>query len=150
MAAKPTLGELENSLHAVLEPFHEVRAAYLFGSHAQGRARVDSDLDVALSFDAHLRVDVRAELMLDLLAALSRALGPLGERADLLDLDRASSAVAFRAIRDGRSVLCRDLRERACLEAKIARRYDDERPYRELFRRAARDAGERMAGADRG
>jgi predicted nucleotidyltransferase len=129
--------------------YPQVRLAYLFGSRARGTARPDSDLDLAVYLSDATQAAERAALMLELLDALSRTLGPLGERVDLLDLDRVSSTVAFRVISDRRLVVCREPRERVTLEVRIARRYDDERPHRELFRRAARAAAERMAQARR-
>ena len=142
--------ELDAPIAAALRPFAELRVVYLFGSQLGDRARPDSDLDLALSFDRSIDATRRAELMLDLVVALTRALGPLGERADLLDLDRSSSTVGFRAIREGRCVFAREPAARIRLEATLARRYDDERTYRELFRKAARAASERMRGAGRG
>jgi predicted nucleotidyltransferase len=150
MAVAETSGDLVSRIGVALDPIAEVRLAYLFGSQARGTARPDSDLDLALRFDPACSSERRGELMLEVISALSVALGALGERVDVLDLDRASSSVGFRVIREGRCALCRDPRERVRLEASIARRYDDERPYRELFRRAARAAAERMGGAGRG
>jgi predicted nucleotidyltransferase len=142
--------ELEGAVAAALQPFEEIRVAYLFGSRARGSARADSDLDIALHLGAATSDDHRATLLLSIIAALTDSLGALGERADLLELNRAGSSVAFAVIRDGKCVLCRDRRERVRLEARIARRYDDERPYRELFRGAALRIAERMGKANRG
>jgi predicted nucleotidyltransferase len=141
--------DLEQRMAAALAPFEDVRVAYLFGSRARGAARADSDLDLAVRVR---RADAagRAALILDLIAALTDALGALGERLDILDLDRAGSEVAFQVIREGRCVLCRDRAERVALEARIARRYDDERPYRALFVAAARRAAQRMGEPRRG
>jgi predicted nucleotidyltransferase len=146
MATSGMADELAGQIGAALEPTREIRLAYVFGSRVRGNARPDSDLDVALSFGAELPSPPRGELILDAVAALTGMLGPLGERSDVLDFEQASSTVAFQVIRDGRCVLCRDPRDRVRLEARIARRYDDERPYRELFRSAAPRASERMGG----
>ena len=135
--------DLERSVAGALEPFEDVRVAYLFGSRARGTERADSDLDLAVRLRA-ADVTGRAALTLDVIAALTDALGALGERVDLLDLDRAGNEVAFRVIRDGHCLVCRDHAERVQLEARIARRYDDERPYRMLFVQAARNAADRM------
>jgi predicted nucleotidyltransferase len=121
-----------------------IRVAYLFGSRVAGRARADSDLDLAVWYDPALDPAARAGVELDLVAALTDELGPLGERADIVDLDRAGSALAFRAIRDGRRLIERNRAERVRLEARIARRYDDEAPRRALIRRAAIRAGRRL------
>ena len=121
-----------------------IRVAYLFGSRATGRARADSDLDLAVKHDPSLDPAERLDVELDAVAALTDELGPLGERADVVDLDRASSAVGFRAIRDGRRVVDRDPAERVRLEARIARTYDDDAPRREVIRQAAARAARRL------
>jgi uncharacterized protein len=137
-------GDLGRLVAEALEPLPALRLAYLFGSRAAGTARPDSDLDVAIQVDRKLDASLRGDVVLDVLDALAAKLGPLGERADVLDLDRASPTVAFRVIREGRLVLCRDARDRIRLETRVGRMYDDTRHYRELFQRAARGAAERM------
>jgi len=145
MLNEPSVEQLKSRIAAALAPFSDVRVAYVFGSRARGSARPDSDLDLALAFRRELEPSARGELVLRVIAALTAAIGTLGERADVVDLERAGSALGFRVIRDGKLVLCRDPGERVRLEAAIARRYDDDRPHRELFRRAARAAAERMS-----
>ena len=146
MAAADSSNDLAVRVAAALSPFEEILTAYMFGSQAAGRARADSDLDIALSFRPGLSAEQRTERILDVIVALGREFGALGERADLLDLDldRVSSTIAFHVIRDGRRILDRDPSARVHLEATIARRYDDDRPRRELVRRAAIAAAERM------
>lgn len=126
-----------DAVRAALEPVAAVRVAYLFGSVATGKQHAASDLDLAISFTSSLDGRARHLSTLAIIAALADKLGALGERADVVDLDGASSAVAFAAI-NGCLVICRDVRERVLLETRIARRYDDEAPTRELYRRAAR------------
>lgn len=129
---------------AALEVVPAVRVAYVFGSRASGRARPNSDLDVAVLYDLRLDADGLESEGRDALASLTDAFGRLGESADILDLERSGSAVSFRAIRDGDCVLARDRAERARLEARVGRRYDDEAPRRALIRRAAARAASRM------
>jgi len=131
---------------AALEPLSGVRVVYLFGSRATGRARVDSDLDIAVALAPELDDLERGRLKLRIIEALTVELGALGERADVVDFGRVGSAVAFSAIRDGVCVLSRTPAERVRLEATVARRHDDEGPRRELFRAAAAAAARRMAG----
>jgi predicted nucleotidyltransferase len=141
---EPELATLLERARRAVARIPGVRVAYLFGSHVTGRARPDSDLDLAVQYDAALDPAARAGVELDLVATLTAELGPLGERADIVDLDRASSTLGFRAICEGRPVLARDPAERVRLEARIARRYDDDAPRRELIRQAAVRAGRRM------
>lgn len=127
-----------------LAPIDAIRVAYLFGSRASGKARTDSDLDLAIALPRELDDVQRGRVKLEVIDALSAKLGSLGERVDVLDLDRAGSAVAFAAISRGRCAFLRERADRVRVEARIARRYDDERPYRELMRAAAIGAAERM------
>lgn len=123
---------------AALEPLDAVRVAWLFGSQATGRAGARSDLDVAVVHPRELDDVGREHVRRQIVAALTDALGRLGERADVVDVDRTNSAVAFRAIRDGRRLLARTESERVAAEVRVMRRYDDEAPRRALFREAAR------------
>ncbi|MCC6902735.1 MAG: nucleotidyltransferase domain-containing protein [Polyangiaceae bacterium] len=146
----PAVPDLDlNAIERVVSRHPGVALAYLFGSRARGTARPDSDLDLAVLWDATLDSRERAERESELRASLVAALGPLGERADLLDLAAAGAAVGFRVIREGRLLACADDRARVAFVARLARRYDDEAPYRALFRAAARRAGQKMAEAVR-
>jgi len=133
-----------------LAPIALVQVAYLFGSRARGTARPDSDLDIAIALPRELSDAERGRTKLHVIDALTAALGALGERADIVDLDRAGSAVAFSAISAGQCVFVRDRADRVRLEARVARRYDDERPYRELMRTAALRAAEKMRAGSHG
>ena len=135
------------SLRAAVEAQPGVAVAYLFGSRATGRERPDSDLDLAIGWDAELDARDREIREQSLRGVLGEALGAVGEQADIVDLGRAGAALAFRVIRDGILLFARDRRTKIELEARIARRYDDEAPYRALFRQAARRAGRKMKGA---
>lgn len=144
MSAPQAPAALLQALETALAPISEILVAYLFGSQARGGARADSDLDIAIALPRELNDVARGRVKLRVIDVLTAALGTLGERADIVDLDRAGSAVAFAAIAQGQCVLSRHRADRVRLEARIARRYDDERPYRELMRTAAIRAGTRM------
>ncbi len=130
--------ELTQCVGAALAGVEVVRVAWVFGSRIAGAATERSDLDVAVVLPRELDDAGRERVRRRIVAALTDAMGALGERADVVDVDRASSAVAFRAVRDGRRALARSESERVAAEVRIARRYDDEAPRREMFRRAAR------------
>lgn len=142
--------DLVRTLAQVVATEPDVVLAYLFGSRAHGTPRPDSDLDVAVAYAPHLDGAAREAARRRLVVALADALGAVGETADVIDLERCGATLAFRAIRDAVPIFVRDARVRVTLEARIARQYDDEAPYRELFRRAARRAGRRMDEATRG
>jgi predicted nucleotidyltransferase len=136
--ARPVLAEeIDRRLAKAIEPVGSIRVAYLFGSRARGSARPDSDLDLAVAYDWRLDDWAREQARRDVIVALGDALGALGERADVVDLDRSFSGVAFEAIARGRCVLARTEEERVEIEVRVCRRYDDEAKYREAQRRAA-------------
>jgi predicted nucleotidyltransferase len=116
-AADATLRAIEGAL----APLDQILVAYVFGSRARGTARPDSDLDLAIALPRDLADTERGRVKLQVIDALTAALGALGERADIVDLDRAGSAVAFSAISGGQCVFVRDRADRVRLEARIAR-----------------------------
>jgi predicted nucleotidyltransferase len=123
--------ELVAKLRAVLSAGPPLEVAILFGSRARGRARPDSDVDVAI-----LPVD-RALTLADehaLADAIERA---TGHAVDVVRIDQANEALLWRVARDGvvlassppsaaprllaRIGIAHD--ERAELEADATRRY---------------------------
>ena len=121
-----TVDDLVQRVAAALAPLDTVLVAWIFGSRIAGTATERSDLDVAVSLARHLDDDDRERARRRIVASLTDALGMLGERTDVVDIDRASSSVAFRAIREGRRLVCRSESDRVAAEVRVARRYDDE------------------------
>jgi predicted nucleotidyltransferase len=86
---------MERQIGLVLGAFDGVEAVYLFGSVAEGRARADSDVDLAV---VPANNDAR-EHHLDML----KALASIGcERADLVFLDNSDLVLQFHAVRQNR------------------------------------------------
>jgi predicted nucleotidyltransferase len=136
--------ELASHVAAAVRKTPGARVAFLFGSHVTGHVWAESDLDVAVRFVAQFDDDARWKAKLELIAALTDGLGRLGERADIVDLDRADSAIGFRAVRDGTCVFAASEAERVRAIVDVARRYDDDAPRRNLFKQAAERAVSRM------
>jgi uncharacterized protein YutE (UPF0331/DUF86 family)/predicted nucleotidyltransferase len=113
-----------------LMPLEGVRLAYLFGSRSRGAARPDSDLDIAVAYASDADLAQREILRRQLVAALTDALGAVGERADVVDLEHAPSEIAFAAIRATR-LLARSEEERVRHEVRVARFHDDDAVRRE-------------------
>ena len=101
----------------------EVLEAYLFGSRARGRARRDSDIDVAVYVDESRARDgvwgYRADLTTDLMVALGT------DDVDVVVLNRASILLYHRVLRDGVRVLSRDLRATTTRAGQALSRYFD-------------------------
>lgn len=91
----------EQSIHDALAARPEVQFALLFGSRAGGRARPDSDWDLAVFVDPRLDAAERWRLRTGLIAALNPAI-----EADVAVLNDASPLLAHRALQ-GRLLLRR-------------------------------------------
>lgn len=146
----PTREELVKAIRDAAQSVGGLRLVYLFGSRARGTARPGSDVDVALLFEEELSPREREQLRRKLLGELAAALGKVGERTDVVDLHRAGSSLAFRVIREGHCLWSCDEAVRLRFEARAARRYDDDSPKRQLFRRAALRVGRAMKGMHHG
>ena len=120
-ADAPNLG-LEHRLAGALELRTEVLEAYLFGSHATGRAQTHSDIDVAV-YVAQGTADGAYGYAAELTAHLMGELR--SNEIDVVVLNRAPPVLYHRVLRDGRRVLARDLRATTTREGYALSRYCD-------------------------
>jgi predicted nucleotidyltransferase len=130
-------GATEARLNAVFEAgsAHGVVSAYLFGSHASGRAHADSDLDVGVLLDWTIFPDARRrfEARLRLTGEIGGALGR--SDVDLVILNDAPPHLARAILTRGRRIYCRDAEiDHAFLRTSLLRAADLE-PF---LRRARR------------
>ncbi len=107
---------LDQRIAKVLEPRPEILEAYLFGSHAQGKAQPHSDVDIAVYIDES-RVErsafgYRAQLTTVVIAGLHF------NDIDLLVLNHAPPVLYYHVLRDGIRVLSRDLMETTTREGR--------------------------------
>ena len=114
---------LTERLAELLDPREEILEAYLFGSHARGRAQPHSDVDVAVYVDEARADDTgygyRANLTTDLMAGLRF------NDVDVVVLNRAPPLLYHRVLRDGVRLLARDLRATTTREGRAVSRYCD-------------------------
>ena len=129
-------------LAGLLASREEILEAYLFGSHARGRAQPHSDIDVAVYIDAGRADDTgygyRANLTTDLMAGLG------SNDVDVVVLNRAPPLLYHRVLRDGVRLLARDLCATTTREGRAVSRYCDFVPQlakMEAARRAATARG---------
>jgi predicted nucleotidyltransferase len=116
-------------LDAVLAA-HDVTVAYLFGSRAEGRARPDSDHDVAVLFGRDdLPLDATERLAADLAAVL-------GTRVDVVDLARAGLELRGRVAEAGRLLYSADDAVRVRFEVDARMRWIEFRPVVEQTTRS--------------
>jgi predicted nucleotidyltransferase len=119
--------ELQPELSRILER-HGVRLAYLFGSQAAGRARADSDVDVAVLLRPDLSDDARFETRLALIGELGQLLRT--DNVDLVVLNEAPPLLAYEVLHKGRVLYCADERERIEFQVRTLREYEDTEPLR--------------------
>lgn len=122
MKTKPCQN-LEQRIAGVLEPRPEVLEAYLFRSHALGRAQPHSDIDVAVYIDESLAEEgafgYRAQLIAEIMSGLR------SNNIDFLILNQAPPALYYRVLRDGIRVSSRDLAATTTREGYAVSRYCD-------------------------
>jgi len=95
------LDRLSDLLHRELAsafPDRRLLGAWLYGSHAAGRARADSDVDVAILFDGPLDPVALFDMGCRLAAEL-------GVPVDLVDLRRAGGLLRVEATQRGRALV---------------------------------------------
>ena len=117
-----------------------VVAAWLFGSHAESRAHLESDVDVGVLLDRRMvpsasqRFDVRVWLTSDLIHALGN------NDVDLVVVNDAPPLLARRIIRTGMELFCRDRDLERDFRRDVQIRAADLAPFLERYRRMTLDA----------
>ena len=112
-----------------------VQAAWLFGSHCEGRSHRESDIDVAVLLehacfpDARARFEVRVAMTTDIIALLHR------NEVDLVVLNDAPPLFARRIVLDGRLVHCSDAQIEHAFRRDVQLRAADIAPFLERMRR---------------
>ncbi|HWP63685.1 MAG TPA: nucleotidyltransferase domain-containing protein [Candidatus Binatia bacterium] len=127
--------DLVETLRRVLERHDAVAVAYLFGSQARASASALSDVDVAVVVDP-ARAGDRLTLQLELTGAIVDALGC--DAVDVVLLDEAPPALAYRVLRDGQLILSRDEALRIRHRIRAVAEYLDTKPLRRRAREALR------------
>ncbi len=122
-------------LRRALEQEPRLAYALVFGSRARGTARARSDLDVAVGLGAGARLTPT-----ELGALVSSLEQATGKTVDLLLLDEAPPAVAYRVFRDGRLVLERDHAALVERKTRAILDYLDFRPLEQIAVRGALNA----------
>ncbi len=110
----------------------EIIAVVLFGSHARGRPRRTSDVDIALyvddeqyrSIDRALPYGYRAWLSIELSRILSV------HRVDVIILNEAPLELANEILRHGKLLFCRDRNRWYSFVLRVKHRYADMAPWR--------------------
>lgn len=109
----------------------------MFGSHASGRARPDSDLDIAVqccpSVWRAMTPEQRAQWQIRVSEMLNGAIYN-GEGLDTVILNRAESTLLFEVARHGVILYQRDEPTTMRFASYAFRRYDDDAHFRQAIR----------------
>jgi predicted nucleotidyltransferase len=130
----------KEGLLAYLAEQPDVVAAYLFGSHAEGRARPESDIDIAVlladqttneSFDDVVtQFDRRMELTREIERFIQ------GKELDLIVLNKAPTLLKQQVLTQGKLLFDHDSEKRIRFEIMTSKLYDDWKPMHDFFTRA--------------
>lgn len=119
--------------HYFLANIKSIIAVYLFGSYNKGKARPNSDVDLAVVLDDRNPYD-RFEAKLAISSALE---GILGMKVDVVDLMSADPYFIHQVFLTCQLVFEGDLHKRVAFEVEQRRMYQDMLPFYELYYRKA-------------
>lgn len=119
-----------DAVRKVLAEDPRIGYALVFGSSARGTAHARSDLDVAVGLESRTRLS--AFELGDLIARLERA---SGRSVDVVVVDEAPAALAYRVFRDGRVIVEKNHRALVERKTRAILEYLDFRPIEALAAR---------------
>lgn len=132
----PLHSDLDRKIEGVMARHPSVVLVILFGSMAHGRARNDSDLDIAVASSTPLTAQTHLAIMGDLALAVGRPV-------DLIDLDRTHNPLLQQILTKGRRVLCQNRTRYAELLLRMVYEEADLMPY---YRRILSDRRQAWTG----
>ena len=111
--------ELTEAVRSQTFSYPAILAVYLFGSQSTGKAKPESDLDLAILLQPGQEEDIP---ILELAVTLEKA---LGRRVDLVILNRAGELLKYQVRRYGRLLYDRDPRLRKQFEVRGRKSFED-------------------------
>jgi predicted nucleotidyltransferase len=125
------LSVARKAVAGVLAGRPEVLAGYIFGSLASGRARPNSDVDVAVLVSPAIMKRALSKYRLRLMADLGAALHTFD--VDVVLLNTAPPALAQNVIKSGIVVSERSRADRVRFHVETLNRFLDTQPMRDLY-----------------
>ncbi len=135
MRTSVTAIEARDAISEAVRGETAVVAAYLFGSVARGDAGPMSDVDVGLLLADAADAQEVSDRVAD---RLCRRLGL--DAVDVIPLGHASPSLRYRAVRDGKVVVCRDRAAHERLVVRGVLEYLDFKPLRDRALQTVRKA----------
>lgn len=134
--AHPLVDDLRTAFWRLEEAgmLDDVVLVYLFGSQARGQGGPLSDVDIAVLLADGAPEAEAFEKRLTLMAEIGHQLGR--NDVDVLILNHSPLALAYRVLRDGLLLYCRDEARRVAFTAKTVSMYLDFKPILERHERA--------------
>jgi len=126
-----SLAAVRQTVAGVLDARPEVLAGYVFGSVASGRARPNSDVDVAVLVKPAVMARARSTYRLRLMADLGEALRTFN--VDVVLLNAAPPALAQNVIAGGVLVSERSRGDRVRFQVETLNRFLDTQRMRDLY-----------------
>jgi uncharacterized protein len=118
------------ALRKVLAEDSRIAYALVFGSTARGTAHASSDLDVAVGLEPRVRLGA-----LELGNLISRLERASGRPVDVVVVDEAPPAIAYRVFRDGRVIIEKNHGTLVAHKTRAILEYLDFRPIETLAAR---------------
>ena len=130
----------KEGLLAYLAEQPDVVAAYLFGSHAEGRARPESDIDIAVLLTERPAGDTTDDVMarfdrrMELEGEIGRYIS--GRKFDLVVLNRAPVLLQHQVLANGYLLYQGNVGKRVDFEVRTSKLYLDLQPLQDFFDKA--------------
>lgn len=118
------LNRIKKNIPEIIAEFPSVQVMYLFGSHAAGRDRMDSDVDIAVFTDGNESPTMDLELGIFLKQRI-------GAPVDVVILQKASPLLRHEVLRNKIRIFERNSAFRAIQEATAFHDYMDARHYQQ-------------------
>jgi predicted nucleotidyltransferase len=135
---------LLDAIARALAPLDDVQAALLFGSRATGKARSDSDVDVAVLLTRESFA--KGQSLRRLVGALAQELA--ADRLDVVVLNGAPPALAFQVLKYGVVAFERDVQSLHRFRVRTYGAHADYEPVERFFREVTKRRA--LSGASRG
>jgi len=119
---------VKEAVSGVLTKRPEVMAGYIFGSVASGRARPNSDIDIAVLVDSSIQFRNLLKYRLGIMADLGSALGR--NDVDVVVMNQAPPALAQNIIAKGKLVFERSRSARVAFQIRALNLFMDTEPMR--------------------
>ena len=119
-----------------LESHPEILFAYLFGSQATGKARANSDVDIAVYLSKKIRSKQTLDWRLTLMAELSRVLRT--DAVEIIVLNEAPLVLRYEVVSKGKLLVNADPSKELDFKLRTRDEYFDTAPLRAMFRHVMR------------